>query len=160
MDLRVCITEATGRWYWPTGQYHWNTWNGTYGLSIYDWPKSHDRWVYHGHIQTGRWLNYTVTADKRKKEHDKRLYDYRDLDKIWMIQTWIWYVWYMIWLWLWYNDLCYDMNDEDSWTWYEIQEYMNTVVYKHLWEWWLWSELFGPGINVMLYEWSCLYMYN
>ena len=81
-------------------------------------------------------------------------------------ETWIRYEWYRH---------GYDMFD----TWYDYgydimtyvmiwmmkihehdMRYKNTVVYKHLWEWWLWSELFGPGINVMLNEWSCLYMCN
>ena len=28
---------------------------------------------------------------KRKREHDKRLYDYRDVNMIWTIHTWIRY---------------------------------------------------------------------
>ena len=45
-----------------------------------------------------------MAADKRKWEHDKRLYDCRDVNMIWTIQTWIRYDMIVTWY-----DYDYDM---------------------------------------------------
>ena len=73
--------------------------------------------------------DYMITETGLRYEWYRNEYDMNDsvIDMIW---------WFMILLWIWYDDSCYDydMNDENSWTWYEIQEYMNTVVHISTYE--------------------------